>query len=371
MGVKDKGNPQGGGKRNRLRSDSSSERGSSKVARQNPEEEFKVIIKFKDGSGKPPNPLRLSSVIRTKIGDILLAKVLSNGSILIFCKSNSQRDKALALKHVGDRAVECFIPGSSSKGVQGVIYGVDTDISEDELFRNLQGAEVSGVRRFKTMRDGERKDSTAVLVTFKEDALPQRVSLGFITYPVKPYDRPPFRCFKCQRFGHVAAVCRGDQRCGKCGGQHDRRECDSNELKCCNCGGSHMAGFRGCVHAVRAQQVEYIRRNESVSYAEAVKQLKESSGAEAPRPRDASHLESPRAKLPENLFVVDKTAFLAFVVEILWVSKQINMASEIKAMIAKEAGRYFGMSVSPEYLNLPSVRNTQSGQCGTTSALGT
>lgn len=349
MGARKEGNPQGGGKRGRHSSDSSSERMFPKVARQSQEEEFKVIIKFKDGSGKPPNPLKLSSAIRSKVGDILHAKVLSTGSILIFCKSKSQRDKALLLKHVDDRAVESPIPGSSSEGVQGVIYGVDTDISEDELFRNLQGAEVSGVRRFKTMRDGERKDSTAVLVSFKEDALPQRVSLGFIVFPVKPYDRPPLRCFKCQRFGHIAAVCRGAQRCGKCGGQHDRRDCASSELKCCNCGGNHMAGFRGCVHAVRAQQVEYIRSHENVSYAEAVKRMKESSGSESesPRLREMSHSAYPGVKLPENLFVVDKTAFLAFVVEILWVSKQISTASEMKAMIAKRQGDILGC-LSPQ-----------------------
>lgn len=361
MGGNKGGGSQGREKRSRPRSRSSSERGAAKMPKPS-DEEFKVIIKFKNGSDKPPNPLKLSALIRDKIGDILHAKVLSNGNILIICRSKAQRDKALLVKHLGDRAVETFIPGFNQDGVQGVIYGVDTDISEDDLFRNLKGAEVRGVRRFKTMRDGERKDSTAVLVTFKEDVLPQRVSLGFIIYPVKPYERPPLRCFKCQRFGHIAAVCRGVRRCGKCGGQHDRAECLSTELKCCNCGGNHMAGFRSCVHAVRAQHVETIRSTENVSYAEAVKRVSDGSGPEVTCPLGAGQSSAQNVIIPENSFIVDQTAFLAFLVEILWVSKQINTTSEMKAMIAKEAGRYFGLTVAPEALNLSSARSAQRGR---------
>lgn len=47
-----------------------------------------------------------------------------------------------------------------------------------------------------------------MLVSFKDEILPQRVSLGFMVYHVKHYVWPPLRCFKWQRFGHVAAVCR-------------------------------------------------------------------------------------------------------------------------------------------------------------------
>ncbi|CAL9687399.1 unnamed protein product [Knipowitschia caucasica] len=320
------------------------------------EEEYKVIIKFKHESDRAPNTLKLSSAIRDKIGEILNAKVLSNGNVLVFCRSEAQRKKALALKHLADRAVESYIPGpSQSHGIQGVIYGVDTGITEEELIGNICGAEVSGVRRFKTMRKGERSDSTAVLLTFKDESLPQKVSLGYLVYPVKPYVRPPLRCYKCQRFGHIAAVCRGSRRCGKCAGDHDRSECTSSEVKCCNCGGNHMAAFRGCEHGVRAQRVEEIRLKENVTYAEAVKRVSQPCGAEQRRPPVAAH-----TQIPENSFIVDKTSFFAFLVEVLWAAKQVSTPSAIKAMIAKEAGRFLDLSVSPEHLNLNSVRSSQS-----------
>ncbi|XP_037536589.1 cyclin-H [Nematolebias whitei] len=37
---------------------------------------------------------------------------------------------------------------------------------------------------------------------------------------IMPYIPPPLRCYKCQRYGHIAAVCKGKQRCAKCGADH-------------------------------------------------------------------------------------------------------------------------------------------------------
>lgn len=52
-------------------------------------------------------------------------------------------------------------------------------------------------------------------------------------------------------------------------------ECTSIEVKCCNCGGNHIAGFQGCVYAIKAQQVGSIKSNMNFSYAEAVKRVNE------------------------------------------------------------------------------------------------
>lgn len=30
-----------------------------------------------------------------------------------------------------------------------------------------------------------------------------------------------YRCFRCQRFGHLAWSCKETPRCGHCGGQHE------------------------------------------------------------------------------------------------------------------------------------------------------
>lgn len=85
-------------------------------------------------------------MIREKVGEILHAKVLSNGNVSIFCKSEAQRTKAMSIKNLDGRVVESYIPGfSHDQGLKGVIYGVDIAISEYELLRYLEGAEVIGV----------------------------------------------------------------------------------------------------------------------------------------------------------------------------------------------------------------------------------
>lgn len=362
MGKKG-GNSGGGkverGKRGRSHSEESGDREDPKMVRLD-EEEFKIIFKFSDGMKKVPNSLKLSSEIRDKIGGILHAKILSNGNVLIFCKSEAQRCNALKLKELDNRAVQGFVPGLGQEwdqGSKGVIY-IDTGISEAELLKNLKGGEIVGVKRFKTRREGVEESSTAVLIFFKDEIQPQRVYLGFMAYQVRPYVRPPLRCYKCQRFGHVAAVCRGEGKCGKCGEGHDRSECTSSDAKCCNCGGNHVAAYRGCGAYIQAQQVENIKKTEHLSYSEAVRKVKVSrSGNSQVSSFNVAESNKGVGRVSDSHFVVDKTGFLAFLVEILWAVRQVKTSSDIKAIISKEADRFLSVEVPPEHLNLAYVQN--------------
>lgn len=85
---------------------------------------------------------------------------------------------------------------------------------------------------------------------------------------------PPLRCFKCQKYGHVAAVCKGKQRCGRCGGEHEYGKCvNGAKLKCCNCGGEHSSAYRGCEASKRAVEIQRIKTSEGITYAEANKRV--------------------------------------------------------------------------------------------------
>lgn len=57
-------------------------------------------------------------------------------------------------------------------------------------------------------KEGQRLESMSVLLIF-EGSLPEKVQMGYISYPVREYVPKPLRCFKCQRIGHVAGVCWG------------------------------------------------------------------------------------------------------------------------------------------------------------------
>jgi hypothetical protein len=55
------------------------------------------------------------------------------------------------------------------------------------------------------------------------------------------------RCFRCQRFGHLAWTCKETPRCGHCAGQHERERCPPGvRARCLDCTGEHPTGDRQC-----------------------------------------------------------------------------------------------------------------------------
>lgn len=55
------------------------------------------------------------------------------------------------------------------------------------------------------------------------------------------------RCFRCQRFGHLAWSCKETPRCGHCAGQHERQRCPPGvRARCVDCRGEHPTGDRQC-----------------------------------------------------------------------------------------------------------------------------
>lgn len=56
------------------------------------------------------------------------------------------------------------------------------------------------------------------------------------------------RCFRCQRFGHLAWSCKETPRCGHCAGQHLRENCPTGvRPRCLDCSGEHPTSDRQCL----------------------------------------------------------------------------------------------------------------------------
>ncbi len=68
-------------------------------------EEFKVIFKLKEGQSgfSSFNPIRLARSLKEELGEILNARILADGKLLVFCKSAAQLAKAVALEAIGKR----------------------------------------------------------------------------------------------------------------------------------------------------------------------------------------------------------------------------------------------------------------------------
>lgn len=64
---------------------------------------------------------------------------MGNGRLLIFATSKEQQDKILKKTTLNGHKITSHIPGFASKS-RGVISGVSTSVSVEEIKKNLKGA---------------------------------------------------------------------------------------------------------------------------------------------------------------------------------------------------------------------------------------
>lgn len=65
-------------------------------------EDYKVVFKLKEGQSgfSSLNPIRLAGALKEELGDILSARILADGKLLVFCKSAAQLNRTLSLEAI-------------------------------------------------------------------------------------------------------------------------------------------------------------------------------------------------------------------------------------------------------------------------------
>lgn len=170
-----------------------------------------------------------------------------------------------------------------------MIYDVGSDLKDedilDEVFsRNMNGSEI---------QEEEFKREFKVRHRYKDKRLPgkkchivvecsvrvrnwlrskERLFIEWQSCRVKDYVDVA-RCYKCQRYGHIAKHCSGEKMaCSYCAGEHTFKDCPKKNNKdrvcCINCkregrvDDKHDAGWRGCPAYEKAVK----RNNEKIDY---------------------------------------------------------------------------------------------------------
>lgn len=228
--------------------------------------------------------------------------------------------------------------------VRGVITGIPTDVNTDKSC--VEGGKVIGAKRLQYVKNKERMDSLSVMLQFDEERMPERVKIGYVSYPVRPYVPPSLRCFKCQKYGHVSAVCRGKQRCARCGGDHEYGKCGEGvKAKCCNCGGEHSAGFGGCMAHKHAVKIQNVRITEGVTYAEAVQKAKQNEEIQREvKIQEWTGNTLVQSKKKEDSLVIGKMEFVSFMAEVVNCSAQTESRTERIKIIIRAAERYLNVA---------------------------
>ena len=291
------------------------------------------------------DPRQVGKFVEKVVGKVDMVRVTRTGMVIIQCKNEEQMGKAVKVKKFGECPVKCFrLEGRGRR--RGVISGVPTTMNEEE-FCELSG--VCEARRLTRFREGEREKTKSVRLTFEGTVLPERIYMDYVCYRVRPFERAPLRCFKCQDYGHVAAVCSRNSRCGRCGKDNCCEEhCNmEEEPKCLHCEGNHRAGAAACPRRVKEVKVNKILGESKglITYAEAVRRVEGSTSG-----TETAHAE--RESKSDNSFTMDKRQFLAFIAMVINCAAEIKTKSERIKMVLDAARRFLGVeNVSGEDLD--------------------
>lgn len=192
----------------------------------------------------------------------LRGRCLRSGDYLLHQVSATQSRSLLNLTHILNTEIRVTVFKRQGP-FQGIVRGVPRRYTDEKLMECWRPSEVSTV---KILDSSKHTNSTAerleeltrtVLITFTSSVLPPRLTLGFLSLPVLPYQPPPIQCHKCLRFGHVKVVCRHPQACGWCAGAHAKSDCTKLNAppRCSNCRGQHPASAASCKFRRTAQSV--------------------------------------------------------------------------------------------------------------------
>ena len=106
------------------------------------------------------------------------------------------------------------------------------------------------------------------------------LKINYLNFKVEKYVKPitPLQCFRCQKFGHLAANCKEPKVCVACSETHDENyKCYTLTKKCANCGQNHTANYAGCPiykqkqFELKSKSNESNKANSSRGYSETVK----------------------------------------------------------------------------------------------------
>lgn len=184
----------------------------------------------------------------------------------------TQMKEFLSLMALGPFAIRCYQPVSNASNLQwGVIDPIHEDVDVSKLLPIIVcdgDTRAVQVYRLHKYSSGRKELSKAVKIGFSGSALPHSVKIDVMSFTVRPFRKPPLRCFRCQRQGHMSGGCTAVMRCLICAQNHSKESCTATSPCCANCGGAHVASFGNCPFNLEAVQIsELVQKGMSVRLA--------------------------------------------------------------------------------------------------------
>ena len=158
-----------------------------------------------------------------------------------------------------------------------VISGVPIDIDEDSIKENTGAVEVRRIFK-RGASTNEKTPTTTVTLSYScsTEEVPLRVQIGYLSFKTRTYIPQVTRCYKCQKFGHIAARCRKEtDTCPVCAGPHKYTDCTNKDnKKCANCGEPHSASYKECPKFLASKTLVKHAAVNRLSYRDALIQIR-------------------------------------------------------------------------------------------------
>lgn len=215
--------------------------------------------------------------IREKNSNVLVNKIIEligkdNFHIIPLVKGNIQETKVQMKSEDNYRVLSKYLTENkknfytyqlkSSKGLQVVLKGIESDVTPEEITKALQEKGFTAKTVFNIL-NRDKKPQPLFKVELEPENKPLKkyevhpiYNLQFLLHRRITVEEPhkrngPVQCSNCQEYGHTRSYCKLRPVCVVCGEHHDSAHCpaskdDCNSKKCGNCGGNHTANYRGC-----------------------------------------------------------------------------------------------------------------------------
>lgn len=202
------------------------------------------IAKPKDKSQKNEQTTsEIQKAIDPSTSKVTNFRQVSTGAVFISCIDQSSVDKCMedARNKLGDR-YDINIP--KKKTAQIKIVGLSDDVvTEEEIFERIKSqndiideeSKINLVHVKKTKRGSNIAIIEADENTHNKIVTKGKLNIGWRRCAAFEFINVP-RCFKCQRFNHIAKYCDKNSCCGVCSEDHETNKCENKTTEACvNC----------------------------------------------------------------------------------------------------------------------------------------
>lgn len=236
-----------------------------------------IVLQMTASDGRlPVKPFMIAESVERLVGQIDSARSEKQGASYTICVRNvTQAEKLLRLKTLVDGTAINVTHHPFLNKCKCVISTYDLiEETEKDILEKLAEQHVTEVRRITRMQNEKAVNTPALILTFGKTTYPQRVRVGLLSVPTRPYYPNPLLCFGCYNYGHTKKQCTEPAICYNCSGSHVVDECTEDAF-CRNCNQSHNPRNRKCPRYQKEVSIIRTKIDFNLSFADAKKRVEQ------------------------------------------------------------------------------------------------